>query len=86
MSLHNTFALVAAHPLVFGLGAYYGFSAYVDSMDAPTDKSSRAYRKLYRVLHYLAANIKRAVAAKLPFVADQAPDPNAQSASDPQKD
>jgi hypothetical protein len=75
---HNLFSLVMAHPLIFGLGAYYIFAAVVDSLDEPTDKSTKLYRKTYRILHFLAANIKKSIAAKLNIGSDPSSDPNAQ--------
>ncbi len=64
--LPNIMGLIVAHPLVTGLGAYYAFSAWVDTLDAPTATSSKVYIKLYRFLHLLSANLSKFVAAKFP--------------------
>jgi hypothetical protein len=42
------------------LAAYWLFSALVDEMPVPTEKSSTRYRYAFGVLHRLAGNLRRA--------------------------
>lgn len=57
--------LIAQHPALFGIAAYWCFSALVGGMPPPT-ASTGAYVWAYNSLHILAGNLTAAVAAKYP--------------------
>jgi len=59
---------IASHPAVFGIGAYWLFSALVGGMPPPSASSSASYLWAYNSLHILAGNLNAAIAAKYPQI------------------
>ncbi len=53
------FAFVQAHPAWSTLGACWLYSALVDPMPAPTEKSGGFYRWLFGALHTLGGNLSK---------------------------
>lgn len=58
--------LIAQHPAVIGIAAYWVFSALVGGMPALQPASSASYQWLYNSLHILSGNLTTAITAKYP--------------------
>lgn len=58
--------LIHQHPAVFGVAAYWLFSAIIGGMPDPTSQSSVGYIWMHRSFHFLAGNIAAAVQSKFP--------------------
>lgn len=65
--------LLAAHPAILAITAYWAFSALVGGMPVPTDKSSSGYTWAYNSLHILAGNVAAAMASKYPQLSNLPP-------------
>ena len=58
--------VLAGHPAIDAIAAYWIYSAVVGGMPAPDANSSKFYIWIHNSLHILAGNLSAAVAAKYP--------------------
>lgn len=56
-------AWFTAHPMLGGIVAFWTFSALAYSLPEPTPSSSALYVTLYRLIHFVAANLALATKA-----------------------
>lgn len=62
--------IIAAHPAVFAVAAYWVFSSLVGGMPVPTPASGPGYVWAYNSLHLLAGNVTAAISSKYPQLAN----------------
>lgn len=58
--------LLQAHPFWSAVVGYWIFSAAVNALDPPTDKSSEGYKWVYKFLNRLSGNIFNTFGDKIP--------------------